>query len=440
MASQVEVKRLLPSSNLARRFESDGQARFDPESGTVVAPDRRRWEFSSSGTLAYTHAIHPYVASMNPHLARELIASLLPPGGRLLDPFAGGGAVLVEAALTGVPAVGTDVNPLACLISRAKTHFIPGDRLRATYQEIVRAYPRTRADPPSFPEHARVEFWFKPYMLDPLSRLAKLVLAVPDIAQRTAFMVILSATVRDVSLTYRGEVRLHKLKGKDLGRFHPDVMGKFRERAELAIQRIPQIPSSSEVVVEEGDVRHLPFEDGAFSAIVTSPPYGDDRNGVGYFQFSKNMLYWLGYTENQIREAKMNFMGDVKVGKAAPESHTLHKVIEQIRDNPIPSNPNAESEAVAFYDDYQRALGEMTRVCEGPIAVVIGDRTLSQTFIDNANITTELMSNLDWKLREYYHRVIEKKRIPVMLPGGHQRDRSGGGLINKEHTLVYERN
>ena len=354
-----------------------------------------------------------------------------------MDPFAGGGAVLVEAAQAGIAAVGLDVNPLACLISRVKSRHLPAARLLRAYQALLEAYPSAIEEVPQFPSQARVEFWFKPYMMKPLAKLAWLVNQVEDPTIREVFMVVLSATVRDVSLTYRGEVRLHKLRREDSERFNPDVLAKFRERAELSIQRIATLPPEGTVQVLDGDARRIPFGAGHFGAIVTSPPYGDDRNGVGYFQFSKNMLYWLGFSEDQIKTAKQRFLGEVKAGKCVPSSATLVGVLERMRENPVPSNPNAVAECIAFYRDYQEALREMTRVCSGPIAVVIGDRTLSQTYIDNAAVTNELMSNVGWRLKEYYHRTIDKKRIPVMQPGGGQRDRSGGGLINKEHTLVY---
>ena len=84
-------------------------------------------------------------------------------------------------------------------------------------------------------------------------------------------------------------------------------------------------------------------------------------------------------------------------------------------------------------------MREIARVCSGKVAIVTGDRRLSETFIDNARITTDFMETVGYDLVEYHHRVIDKKRIPVMQPGNGQRDRSGGGLINREHTLVYAR-
>lgn len=80
----------------------------------------------------------------------------------------------------------------------------------------------------------------------------------------------------------------------------------------------------------------MEFENNQFSTIICSPPYGDDRNGVGYFQFSKNMLFWLGLTYEQLQQNKDMFLGGVKNNKYPPESETLEMTIEQIKENPVP--------------------------------------------------------------------------------------------------------
>jgi site-specific DNA-methyltransferase (cytosine-N4-specific) len=415
------------------------QSRFDPVSGEMRPPTAAPWTFSGAGTLDTTHGIHPYVASMNPHLARLLIKNLVPNGTRLLDPFVGGGTVLVEALRVQTAGSGLDVNPLGVLISKVKTTHVERRKLTRELARLVAAYPSAREAEINFPDDAKVEFWFKPYMLKPLRKLVGLIRDIRETDVRDAFRVVLSATVRDVSLTYRGEVRLRRLVGKDMDRFSPDVLSKFQDRAALAIGRIAALPCQTSIDAVEGNARAMPFRPGEFSTVICSPPYGDDRNGVGYFQFSKNMLYWLGYDKEEIHAAKQRFLGEERTGKVPPRSPTLSAAIALIREHPIPSNPRAEAECVAFYSDYQDAVREMARVCSGKIAIVIGDRRLSETFIDNARITTDFMETVGFHLVEYHHRVIDKKRIPVMQPGHGQRDRSGGGLINREHTLIYAR-
>ena len=437
MESQVRGK--MSSRNSERHHDSISyrQTTFDTTSERLSLMKNYHWSFSSKDTMRFTHAIHPYVASMNPHLASELISRYVPAGGTVLDPFVGGGTVLVEALVKGIKSFGIDVNPLAVLVSKAKTTYIPRSEMLRVYHDILAKLPIMKERELDFPKSSRISYWFKPYMHSPLTKLSRLIREIPTPELRTLFLTALSATVRDVSLTYRGEVRLRHLREAEAKQFNPDVLEKFRQRVQLAIDRISKLPKDVSTNVEYGDAKSMPFGEREFNAIICSPPYGDDRNGVSYFQFSKNMLYWLGFSEEEISDAKGRFLGESRSSLRPPASDTLNSAVTTIKQNPISSNPNAIEECIAFYSDYDRSLREMSKVCSGPIIIVIGDRRLSKTFIDNAKITTELMSNRGWRLVDHFHRVIEKKRIPVMQPNGGKRDVSGGGLINLEHTLVY---
>ena len=60
---------------------------------------------------------------MIPQIARKLLNEYRPEGhfGLLFDPYMGSGTSLVEASVQGIDSVGTDINPLACLIAEVKT-------------------------------------------------------------------------------------------------------------------------------------------------------------------------------------------------------------------------------------------------------------------------------------------------------------------------------
>lgn len=78
-----------------------------------------RWSFRTANTKEYTHCYHSYPAMMIPQVARTLIDEFSPKGKMelLFDPYMGSGTSLVEASIKGINSVGTDINPLARLIS-----------------------------------------------------------------------------------------------------------------------------------------------------------------------------------------------------------------------------------------------------------------------------------------------------------------------------------
>lgn len=70
------------------------------------------------------HGIHKYKAKFFPRLARSLINVCAPgPDYVVLDPYCGSGTTIAEAALMGLDAVGSDIDPLSCMIAEQKTAF-----------------------------------------------------------------------------------------------------------------------------------------------------------------------------------------------------------------------------------------------------------------------------------------------------------------------------
>jgi tRNA G10 N-methylase Trm11 len=383
-------------------------------------------DFNGRETQHSTHAIHPYVAAINPPLARTLIENYVPVGGRVLDPFCGGGGVLVESILSGRSPVGLDVNPLARIISSAKTTHIHYGRLRSAYEEIQeKAQPLLpHSRPPSDPN---LTYWFTPRCLEALTALSQAVNQVAEPDSRMVFQTALSAAARDVMLTYRGEVRLRRLEPEDLKRFRPDAFISFGKRAELAIQRVSGLPEGSKTDVKLADAKTIPCTDHSFDAVICSPPYADDTNGVGYFQFSKYMLLWLGWSNEMIAEWKRRFLGgNHREGLAeTPPSTTLANALSLIR---LRSEDHA-SVVTKFYSDYLVCLREMFRVSRKWVIIVIGNRVISRTAINNGQVTFELCNSFGGELHDYYTRSIRKKRIKDL--GG-----DGGGTTG-EHILIF---
>lgn len=385
--------------------------------------------FAGVETQHLTHAIHPYVAAINPPLARTLIERYVPEGATVFDPFCGGGGILVEAIATKRHAIGCDVNPLAVLLSSVKTTYIAQKESVPEYLSIldkVRTF-----------QHADIltqlpdliKYWYKEESLFTLFALSTIISQIENIQVRNLFLAALSATARDVMLTYRGEIRLRKLQGKDLEKFNPNVYATFRKRAELSIERVSGLPKDAKTTVELKDARLTP-SNLACHSVVTSPPYGDDINGVGYFQFSRNMLYWLGYSLEQQKENRKAFLGGI-VEKESQSVNLPSSTLATTLNVILNRSKTHYYQALSFYADYYAVLTKLAQCVEERIIIITGDRVLSRTQISNGHITTEFLDSLGFRLEQYYQRELRKKRIANL--GG------DGGGISTEHILVYKR-
>src|SRR5438876_9476882 len=363
--------------------------------------------FNGVETQHATHSMHPYVAAINPPLAASLISHYVPKGEIILDPFCGGGGVLVEAILQGRRAIGCDVNPLAVLMSRAKTTHLPSGRTLRFYMSIAEEAERLarRISFDGVPEVVR--FWYRDESLPALKALQAVDCRIECEAQRRLFQTVLSATARDVMLTYRGEIRLRKLQGRDLERFQPNVFAAFKRRALSAIKSVSELPPGSRAEVFTADCRKLTRQQ-ACHTVITSPPYGDDKNGVGYFQFSRNMLFWVGVSLEEQKRQREAFLGcGVDAHTRSAPSQTLLQTLAIIRERKAAHHRDATN----FYADYLDGLKQIASVAQERVIIVIGDRVLSRTRINNGHITTDFMRELCWRLEHYYTRQLTKKRI-----------------------------
>jgi len=398
--------------------------------------EEESWDFTGEETTYLTHGLHPYLVAMIPQIPRRLMAKYAGPRMKILDPFVGGGTVLVEAYLANLPSTGIDINPLSVIISKAKTTPIPRHILLAILEKFDRTYQKARPDMPVFPDSARMDFWFKPYMFEPLARIGA---AIKQLVAETKsehrgkiwnlLACVFSDTVRDVSLTYRGEIRLRRLNGKDLETFNPDVFAEYKKRISRAFALVGELPAENRLpVIHNSDCRQIEAPAGYFDLVITSPPYGDNKNTIPYHQFSKNMLYWLGIGEEALNLIREGSLGSRNSTNAVPVNRGLHRALNQMK------KPNLKREAVAFYADYAEALREIARVTSGRIIITIGHRILEGIVFDNPQITTEIMSEIGWTLETVFQRSIRKKRLHRKMGVGHN---AQGATIDRESILVY---
>src|SRR5687767_12722462 len=92
--------------------------RRDPAEGDSRLRDAVR---SVKRVTGMTHGIYRYPARFSPEFVRACLTGFSEPDDVVLDPFVGGGTSAVEALASGRRFVGFDLNPLAILLTRAKT-------------------------------------------------------------------------------------------------------------------------------------------------------------------------------------------------------------------------------------------------------------------------------------------------------------------------------
>lgn len=241
----------------------------------------------------YTHRFHTYPARLHPDAARDLLAAL--PATRVLDPFCGGGTLLVEAMVAGRQAFGRDINPVAVLVATARTRLLDPARCReleALATRLARdafTTARTSRRIPLPPGVQRLQDW---YGREPLAELG----ALQALIRRTDEPLRLILRAAHSSLVIKYSHRASDTSNRKLETRRPPgavtraFVARVRElRAQLTALR-QAVPSGT----PEADVRTADARDPSglgVDLVVTSPPYPATYD---YLPLQQLRLAWLG--------------------------------------------------------------------------------------------------------------------------------------------------
>jgi hypothetical protein len=162
------------------------------------------WDFIDSQSESPFSALHWHPCRFVSQIPASLIGILCPPGGVVLDPFCGSGTVLVEAQRLGRRSIGVDLNPISCLITRAKTAAVPASLVAACVRSITRRLVYASKDMDteriSPPGTVQIHKWYSPGVARQLSLIWSLVEKTQDLERllmSAAFSSILMAVCRE---------------------------------------------------------------------------------------------------------------------------------------------------------------------------------------------------------------------------------------------------
>lgn len=229
-----------------------------------------------------THGFHTYPAGLHPDAARDLVALGT---GPVLDPFCGGGTVLVEALLAGRDALGCDISPVAGIVARARTaRTTEADRtaLRSTARKVTEHAAKQVRPPPDAPEE--LARWYEPHVLAELCAIRDGIGKDPLL--RAVFSAVLVKASRRESDTSSAKVETKRPPGTTAVLFHK----KAREYARMLEELATAAPEGVRARVHREDAREL-RERGGFGMVVTSPPYPGVYDYVAMQQLRH---LWLG--------------------------------------------------------------------------------------------------------------------------------------------------
>jgi len=395
------------------------------------------WDFVEVDTKYSTHCFHTYPAMMVPHVADQLIKRYGTDKSTLFDPYCGTGTSLVEANSNGLNAIGTDLNPLARLIAKAKTDLIKIETLDShiknfysyLFQFRFGLEKRDSFVPPQFPN---ISFWFSKSVIVDLAILKKYIDGIKNTSVSNFFKVAFSQTIRECSRTRKNEFKLYKMSTEQLKHFKPDVFATFekivaKNRAGLLSFCDKKKNGATSKIYDFNTVKQDPSQiiKQRIGIVVTSPPYGDSQTTVAYGQFSKLANQWLG--SHDANKLDYELMG----GK---RGETIKKFKCKILNNDLLKiqkiDKNRALDVSAFYEDYEKSIGNVSKVLmkRGYACYVVSNRCVKGVTLPTHQITKEFFEENGFKHIGTFERKISNKRLP--------RKNSPSGVSGKKRDLM----
>ena len=272
---------------------------------------------------ALTHGFHSYPARMHPGVARVLLEQLWVRSGVVLDPFCGGGTVLVEAMLAGWRSLGSDLNPLAIRIARARTERRKPRARRRFLANLARvaqaSEARVRGRVPVRANLPRSELeWYGMHTLKELAGLWEEIGSVGEESDRRALQMVFSAIV--VKFSRQSSDTDPRPTDKRIRKGLPTEFfvrkGEELERGWAALdEALPERAKRPRIV--QSDARVLPNTlGGDFSCdlILTSPPYGGTYD---YVDHHARRYPWLGINPGKAEREEIGARRHLSKGSGA---------------------------------------------------------------------------------------------------------------------------
>lgn len=334
------------------------------------------WDFPTAKTDYLTHGLHPYPAKFIPQIPNTLIQELSSVGDTVADIFCGSGTTLLEALQLKRHAIGIDANPLAALISRAKTtplaepDFDELDGHRRTCEKTLMRAASTTGDlfhngqpfrsSGSRPPRKVCEFWFNPHVVEELAEMRFLIGRLSSEPVRTLCTVALSAIIVSVSKQDSDTRYVRREKAIEPGDAIRRYLSQLDSATHAAREMGGLIEDRFQCEIIGANALDAPLT-MPFDLVVTSPPY---PNAYSYHLYHRTRLMWLGHDPTRFKE--------IEIG-----SHRKYSAKGPNRATP----ETFRREFDAIFPWLRERLKDRGYAC-----FVIGDSKVAGAHVDNASL------------------------------------------------------
>ena len=372
-------------------------------------------EIDDTGYL--THAIYAYPAKFIPQIVRYAINTYTEEGNWIVDPFAGSGTVGVEAYLCKRNAVLLDLNlllnhimPLKVYNGKEQLHESDLFKRLAAMQESNHRF---------IPAWSNVDYWYAPEILAVLSQYWGFINNTGNDAFSSIIKAALLKTSKRFSNTEDRTPKLARSKRK-LNAIDELLKENWREQLDDMIHSLSlkTLRSLNNFVIytqkhQSGLVPEIQWQGGVDSsyatvprecdALITSPPYLQAQE---YIRSTKMDLFWLGHTQEEIRELSRLEIPYRKADRII-QTETLDKIREML------TRDDLRKRLDSYFCHTINALeNSMNQLKPNAIACIfVGNPRIDGIMVEIWRILAEYFTERGWTFEKVYEDRIKTRKL-----------------------------
>lgn len=356
-----------------------------------------RWSSEKPGLSM--HSLHAYPAKFPPFLASAAFEYAIEEGVIIqstADIFCGCGTTALESKIRGIDFWGCDINPVAVLITKAKTYDYNLESLNKHYNDIIEKVNSLQYDEDKVFALAneRLKYWFdKKSYVNLYKIINSIYMTIPTDNQEEMifFQCVFSAILKQCSKWLQKSIKpqIDPLKGST------DVIKEFANRYKKAYISIKQIEEKT-LTTKKINIEHANYLEcenvPCVDLIITSPPYVTSYEYADLHQLSS---LWLKYADDykKLRQGTIGskHIPQGKLADADKLNNTASEIIKALSEKKC---PNSKMYPISlYYSDMQKAVRKCYRMMNnnGMIVFVIGDSELQGVKLQNSRHLVETM-------------------------------------------------
>ena len=395
-------------------------------------------EIGDTGYL--THAIYAYPAKFIPQIVRYAIKTYTKEADWIVDPFAGSGTVGVEAYLCKRNAVLLDLNLLLNHIMPLKVY--RGKEILSEASLYKLLADMRESNEQFTPAWSNVTYWYAPEILEVLSQYWGFINRTDGGIYAAIIKSALLKVSKRFSYTEDRTPKLARSKRK-LNAIEALLKENWREQLDEMVQSLSlkTLRDLNDFVVytqqhHAENLGQVEFRGGVDSsdvavprecdALITSPPYLQAQE---YIRSTKMELFWLGHTEEEIRELSRLEIPYRKADRVI-QTETLDKVREILtRDDLRKRLDSYFCHTVNALENSMKQLKPNAAAC-----IFVGNPRIDGITVEIWRILVEYFTERGWTFEKVYEDRIKTRKL-----FGARKNKNPDGM-KSEFLLILRKN